>query len=58
MNLDTVRKCAQIAADMRRSALGAVDEDILELLAELDAPPAEEPVKQTRKSRVTVDDAA
>ena len=35
MNLDTVLKCAQIAADHRRAAMGYVDDDILELLAEL-----------------------
>ena len=41
MNMDTVLKCAQIAADHRRAALGYVDEDIAELLAELTAPVVE-----------------
>jgi hypothetical protein len=43
MNLDTVRKCAMIAADARQAALGVVDDDIMALIAELDAPPAPSP---------------
>lgn len=49
MNLETVLKCAQIAADHRRAALGFVDDDIVELLAELqpaaEAAPVEVPAK-------------
>lgn len=36
MNMDTVRKCVQIAANQQLNAFGAVGEDILELMAELD----------------------
>lgn len=49
MNMDTVLKCAQIAADHRRAVLGYVDEDIVDLLEELTAvtepEPAPEPVE-------------
>ena len=43
MNLDTVLKCAQIAANVRQASLGFVDDDIQALLAEL-TPAVEEPV--------------
>lgn len=42
MNIDTVRKCAEMASSKQQSALGYVDQDILDLLAELNAPAAEE----------------
>ena len=42
MNIDTVRKCAEMASSRQQSALGYVDQDILDLLAELNAPAAEE----------------
>lgn len=38
MNLDTVLKCAKMAAVTRHAALGFVDDDILELIAELETP--------------------
>ena len=37
MNLDTVRKCAELAASIRLASLGVVDADIVELLTELNA---------------------
>lgn len=43
MNLDTVRKCAELAASIRLASLGVVDADIAELLAELNAATAEPP---------------
>ena len=46
MNLDTVLKCAKMAADMRKVALGQVDQDILDLISELEAPAQEEPVPE------------
>jgi hypothetical protein len=42
MNLDTVLKCAQMAATKQEAFLGHVDQDILDLIAELT--PAAEPV--------------
>lgn len=41
MNMDTVLKCAQMAARQQEAFLGAVDADIQALLAELT--PVEEP---------------
>ncbi len=46
MNADTVLKCARMAADMRKVALGQVDQDILDLIAELEAPVQEAPAPE------------
>jgi len=40
MNLETVLKCAQMAATKQEAFLGRVDQDIQDLIAELTAPPA------------------
>lgn len=55
MNMDTVRKCAEIAAATRAAALGIVDADIVELLEELDAAqaPAEEAAAPVAKAKKT-----
>ena len=39
MKMETVLKCAQMAAAQQESALGYVTDDIQELIAELTAPP-------------------
>jgi hypothetical protein len=40
MNLETVLKCAQMAAAKQEAFLGRVDQDVQDLIAELTAPPA------------------
>lgn len=45
MNMDTVLKCAQMAARQQEAFLGNVDQDIQDLIAELTpAAPVAEPV--------------
>lgn len=53
MNLDTVRKCAEMAARKQEAFLGVVDQDIQDLLAELNAPAAAEeaPVPKAKKTK-------
>ena len=48
MNLETVLKCAQLAARKQEAFLGQVDQDIQDLIAELTAPPA--PKTTTKKA--------
>lgn len=38
MNIETVRKCANMAAQMQLAAFGHVTNDVQELIDELDAP--------------------
>jgi uncharacterized protein (DUF1778 family) len=54
MNMETVKKCAEIAAQYRQNVFNVVDEDIQALLDELNAPPVVEeeiPVKTVRKAK-------
>lgn len=53
MNLDTVRKCAEIAATARAAALGVVDADIAELLEELNAASVVEEAPAPTKAKKT-----
>lgn len=45
MNNDTIRKCAEMAAAQQQAFLGVIDQDILDLLAEVAPPPAAAPVE-------------
>ena len=58
MNMDTVRKCAEIAAASRAAALGIVDADIIELLDELDKMQAEPVVEEAPKPKAKAKAAA
>jgi hypothetical protein len=61
MDMEVVKKCVEIAAQQRRGALGAVDDDIQALLDELNAQSAvasqpasvieEPPAKPARKAK-------
>lgn len=53
MDMETVKKCVEMAAQQRKNALGVVDDDIQTLLDELNAPPAEDeaPAKTVRKPK-------
>ena len=54
MDMETVKKCVEIAAQQRMNTLGEVGDDIQALLDELNAPPVveEEPLaKPTRKAK-------
>lgn len=42
MNVETVLKCAEMAATKQRAFLGVVDQDILDLIAELTPAPVVE----------------
>ena len=50
MNLETVLKCAQMAASKQEAFLGRVDQDIQDLIAELTAPPAPAPKAASKKA--------
>jgi len=52
---NTIRKCAEMAATQQRSFLGAVDQDILDLLAELN--PVEEVAPVVEETPAVVDEA-
>ena len=41
MNLNTVLTCAKVTADLQLAAVGCVSAEVLELIAELTAAPAE-----------------
>ena len=43
MNLDTVRKCAEVVAELQKNALGVVSADVQDLLDELNAEPEAAP---------------
>lgn len=47
MNIDTIRKCAEIAAQHQQNVIGHVQADVQELLDALNAEPAEEEAAAT-----------
>lgn len=51
MNMETVKKCAELAAQQFKNAFGVVPEDIQTLLDELNAPPADEPAEQPKSRK-------
>ncbi len=56
MNLETVRKCVEMAASKQLAALGYVEQDILDLQAELNAPAVEAaPAPKTKKIKAVAE---
>jgi hypothetical protein len=58
MNLDTVLMCAQLAARQQLSALGYVDPDTQDLIAEVQSLLAPDPVVETPKAKTKAKVAA